>query len=64
MPKFLGLWFVYCLIVGVFVACLTGYTVAFGARYPVVFRVAGTAAFMSYGLGPVSTASGRVSPGE
>ena len=53
MPKFLGLWFVYCLIIGVFVACLTGYTVAFGAPYPVVFRVAGTAAFMSYGLGPV-----------
>jgi hypothetical protein len=53
MPKFLGLWFVYCLIIGVFVACLTGYTVAFGARYPAVFRVAGTAAFMSYGLGPV-----------
>jgi hypothetical protein len=52
MPKFLGLWFVYCLIIGVFVACLTGYTIAFGAPYPVVFRVAGTAAFMSYGLGP------------
>jgi hypothetical protein len=27
--------------------------IAFGAPYPVVFRVAGTAAFMSYGLGPV-----------
>lgn len=52
MPKFLGLWFVYCLIISVFAACLTSYTVAFGARHPVVFRVAGTAAFMSYGLGP------------
>jgi hypothetical protein len=54
MPKFLGLWFVYTLIIGVFVAYLTGRTVAFGAHYLVVFRVAGTAAFMSYGLGNLS----------
>jgi hypothetical protein len=51
MPKFLGLWFAYCLIIGFFTAYLTGHSVAFGARYLVVFRVAGTAAFMSYGLG-------------
>jgi hypothetical protein len=53
MPKFLGLWFVYCLILGVFTAYLTGRTVAFGAHYRVVFRVVGTAAFMAYGLGPL-----------
>ena len=53
MPKFLGLWFVYCLILGVFTAYLTGRTVAFGAHYRVVFRVVGTAAFMAYGLGPM-----------
>jgi hypothetical protein len=51
MPKFLGLWFGYCLVVGIFVAYLTGHTVAPGAHYLAVFRVAGTAAFMSYGLG-------------
>ena len=51
MGKFLGLWFVYCLIIGFFTAYLTGHTVAPGAHYPAVFRVAGTAAFMAYGLG-------------
>ena len=54
MPKFLGLWFAYCLIIGFFVAYLTGHTVAFGAHYRVVFRVAGTAAFLAYGLGHLS----------
>lgn len=54
MPKFLGQWFAYCLIIGFFVAYLTGHTVAFGAHYRVVFRVAGTAAFMAYGLGNLS----------
>lgn len=53
MPKFLGLWFAYCLLIGFFTAYLTGRTVAFGAHYPVVYRVAGTAAFMAFGLGPL-----------
>ena len=54
MPKFLGLWFVYCLIIGFFTAYLTGRTVAPGANYLVVFRVAGATAFMAYGLGHLS----------
>ena len=54
MGKFLGLWFTYCLIIGVFVAYLAGHTVALGAHYPVVFRVVGTAAFLAYGLGTLS----------
>jgi len=54
MPKFLGMWFVYCVIIGFFVAYLTGRTVALGAHYLVVFRVAGTAAFLAYGLGHLS----------
>jgi len=54
MPKFLGMWFAYCLIIGFFVAYLTGRTVAPGAQYLVVFRVAGTAAFLAYGLGNLS----------
>jgi hypothetical protein len=53
MGKFLGLWFAYCLLIGLFVAYLTGRTVAAGAHYPAVFRVAGSVAFMSYGLGPL-----------
>lgn len=54
LPKFLALWFVYCLIIGFFTAYLTGHTVTQGAHYLVVFRVAGTAAFLAYGLGPLS----------
>jgi hypothetical protein len=53
MPKFLGMWFVYCLLIGFFVAYLTGRTVTPGAPYLAVFRVAGTAAFLAYGLGPL-----------
>jgi hypothetical protein len=54
MPKFLIQWFVYCLLIGFFVAYLTGRTVAPGAQYLAVFRVAGTAAFFAYGLGHLS----------
>jgi hypothetical protein len=54
MPKFLGQWFGYCLIIAFFVAYLTGHTVRPSASYLAVFRVAGTAAFMAYGLGQLS----------
>ena len=54
MPKYLVQWFVFCLVVSFFVAYLTGHTVSPGARYPAVFRVAGTAAFLAYGLGHLS----------
>ncbi len=54
MPKFLGMWFGYCLIIALFVAYLTGRTLAPGTPYPEVFRVAGTAAFLAYGLGHLS----------
>jgi hypothetical protein len=54
MPKFLGMWFAYSLIIGFFVAYLTGRTVEPGANYLAVFRVAGTAAFLAYGLGNLS----------
>jgi hypothetical protein len=54
MGKFLGQWFVYCLVVGFFTAYLTGHTVAPGTDYLQVFRVAGTAAFMAYGLGSLA----------
>jgi hypothetical protein len=54
MPKFLGMWFGYCLVIGFFVAYLTGRTLAPGIHYLQVFRVAGTAAFLAYGLGQLS----------
>jgi hypothetical protein len=54
MPKFLIQWFVFCLLIGSFVAYLTGHTVPPGTPYLAVFRVAGTAAFLAYGLGNLS----------
>src|SRR5258708_19131562 len=53
MGKYLGLWFVYCVVVGIFVACLTGRTLAPGTRYSEVFHVAGLAAFLAYRLAQV-----------
>jgi hypothetical protein len=54
MPKFLGMWFAYCLIIGVVVAYLAWHTVTPGAPYRHVFRVAGTAAFLAFGVGILS----------
>ena len=62
MGKFLGLWFAYCLFVGLFVAYLTGHTVAPATDYLAVFRVAGTAAFMSYSLGPLVNGIWKAQP--
>ena len=50
MGKALGIWFVFCLVVSVFVAYLAGRTLDAGTSYLTVFRVAGTVAFMGYGL--------------
>jgi hypothetical protein len=54
LPKFLVQWFVFCLLIGFFVAYLAAHTVAFGAHYLAVFRVVGTTAFLAYGLGNLS----------
>jgi hypothetical protein len=54
IPKFLGQWFAYCLVISFFVAYLTAHTVASGTYYLAVFRVVGTAAFLAYGLGPIA----------
>ena len=51
--KFLGQWFIYCLVIGFFTAYLTGRTRAPGAHYLSVFRIAGTAAFLGYALAQV-----------
>ena len=48
MGKFLGQWFVYCIVISIFVAYLTGRTRFAGAPYLEVFRVAGATAFLSY----------------
>jgi hypothetical protein len=50
MGKSLTQWFIYCVIVGVFVAYVTGLTNGPGEHYLSVFRIAGTTAFIAYGL--------------
>ena len=50
MGKFLGQWFGYCLLVSYFTAYATRITLPPGTDYRMVFRVAGTVAFMAYGL--------------
>jgi len=54
MPKFLGMWFAYCLLISLFVAYLTRLTAVPGSPYMFVFRVACTAAFLAYGAGNLS----------
>ncbi len=54
LAKFLIQWFVYCLVIGFFVAYLAAHTLAPGTHYLTVFRVVGTAAFLAYGLGNLS----------
>jgi hypothetical protein len=54
MGKFLGLWFVFCVLVSVFVAYLTGRALVHGAIYLAVFRFAGATAFMAYGVSHVA----------
>jgi len=54
MPRFLGLWFGYCLVIAFFVAYLTAHTVPQGTQYLAVFRVVGTVGFVAFGLGPLA----------
>jgi hypothetical protein len=50
MPKFLGQWFLYCLIISFFVALVADSSARFGSGYHHVFHVAGLSAFLAYGL--------------
>ncbi|MGE5112356.1 MAG: hypothetical protein ACM3JB_15945 [Acidobacteriaceae bacterium] len=54
MGKYLGQWFVYCLIVAFFAAYLASRTLIPGTHYLQVFRVVGTAAFMAFGIGTLA----------
>ena len=54
MAKYLVTWFVYCVVVGVFTAYLTGRVVPPGTVYLAVVRVAGTVSFMAYGVGQLN----------
>lgn len=50
MGKSLLLWFLYCLLIGLFAAYLTGRALGPGASYTEVFRFSGTIAFCGYAL--------------
>ena len=50
MGKSLGAWFVYCGVVSVFAAYITGRAVPAGSEYLHVFRFAGCVAFVGYTL--------------
>ena len=50
MGSNLAQWFVYCVVVGIFAAYLTGRSVGPGTSYLEVFRFAGATAFTGYAL--------------
>jgi len=53
MGKFLTMWFLYCVLIGIFVAYLTGRTKGPGEEYLSIFRIAGTIGFLGYGVGHI-----------
>ena len=50
MGRNLGLWFLYCVVVGLFAAYITGRAWAPGTVYLRVFQLAGASAFVGYSL--------------
>jgi len=50
MGKNLTLWFLYCIVIGIFAAYVAGRALPSGARYLAVFRFAGVTAFSGYAL--------------
>jgi hypothetical protein len=62
MGKYLGMWFGFCLLVGIFVAYLTSRTIPAGSDYLMVFRVAGTVAFIAHGMGNIVDSIWRAQP--
>jgi hypothetical protein len=46
----LAQWFVFVLIIGVFVAYVTGHALPAGTEYLRVFQIAGATAFIAYGV--------------
>src|SRR5260370_28380293 len=64
MPKFLIMWFAYCLLGGLFSAYLTDQAVSRDAGFSVVFHIAGMAAFLAYGFGPFGNRIWKCHPGS
>ena len=55
MGKSLAQWFLYCVLVGIFAAYLTGRAFGPGSDYRTVFRFTGTTAFLGYSLALIQT---------
>jgi hypothetical protein len=53
MPKFLGLWFAYCLVVSLIVADLAAHAVYPFETHRHIVRIVGVPAFLAYGLGNI-----------
>ena len=56
MGKNMAIWFIYSVVVSVFVAYLASRTLAPGAEYLSVFRVAGATAWLAYGFAHIGDA--------
>ena len=56
MGKFLAQWFLYCIVVGIFTACVTGATQMPGTEYRRIFHLAGVVAFIGYSLALIQDA--------
>ena len=56
MGKFLVQWFVYCIVVSIFTACVVASTLMPGTQYMRVFHLAGIVAFVGYSLALIQNA--------
>jgi hypothetical protein len=59
LAKYLSQWFLYCVVVSLFTAYLTGRTRPPSTEYLEVFRVAGTTAFLGYSMALIQNAIWR-----
>ena len=50
MGKLLAFWFLYCVVISIFAAYISGSSLASGAEYLAVFRLAGCTAFVGYAI--------------
>lgn len=62
MGKYLGVWFVFTLLVSLFAGYLASRTLPASAHYLAVFRVVGASAFLAYGLGEFPNSIWRGQP--
>jgi len=62
MGVLMGMWFGFCVLVGLFCALIAGVVLAEDAAFAYVFHVTALAAFMGYGFGPMPNGIWRGHP--